>query len=118
MRILLIGSGGREHSLAWKLKQSPKLEKLFCTPGNAGIAEEAELVSINIEDHQAVIQFCQLMNIDFVVVGPEIPWLTGWSIVWKQPISPLLGLVQRPPNWRVPRVYKDLCDNLIFQLRL
>ena len=77
MKVLLIGSGGREHALAWKLAQSPLLTKLYAAPGNPGIADEAELVSLNVEDHAAVIAFCQKQAIDFVVVGPEAPLVAG-----------------------------------------
>ncbi|MDO1581230.1 phosphoribosylamine--glycine ligase [Rhizobium oryzicola] len=77
MKVLLIGSGGREHALAWKLAQSPRLTKLYAAPGNPGIAEEAELVSLNVEDHAAVISFCRDKGIDFVVVGPEAPLVAG-----------------------------------------
>ncbi|MCY1664478.1 phosphoribosylamine--glycine ligase [Rhizobium sp. SL86] len=79
MKVLLIGSGGREHALAWKLAQSPLLSKLYAAPGNPGIAEEAELVSLNVEDHQAVIAFCRDHGIDLVVVGPEAPLVAGLS---------------------------------------
>ena len=71
MNILLLGSGGREHALAWKIAASPLLTKLWCAPGNAGIAREAECVALNIADHAAVIDFCKANRIDFVVVGPE-----------------------------------------------
>ncbi|MDH4412258.1 MAG: phosphoribosylamine--glycine ligase [Rhizobium sp.] len=77
MKVLLIGSGGREHALAWKIAQSPDLTKLYAAPGNPGIAEEAELVSLDIEDHGAVVQFCKDKAIDFVVVGPEAPLVAG-----------------------------------------
>lgn len=77
MKVLLIGSGGREHALAWKLAQSPRLTKLYAAPGNPGIAEEAELVSLNVEDHAAVIAFCKEKAIDFIVVGPEAPLVAG-----------------------------------------
>lgn len=77
MKVLLIGSGGREHALAWKLAQSPLLTKLYAAPGNPGIADEAELVSLNVEDHQAVIGFCRDKVIDLVVVGPEAPLVAG-----------------------------------------
>ena len=73
MNILLLGSGGREHALAWKLAASPLLTKLWCAPGNAGIAREAECVAVDITDHAAVIAFCQTNKVDFVVVGPEGP---------------------------------------------
>lgn len=77
MKVLLIGSGGREHALAWKLAQSPLLSKLYAAPGNPGIAEEAELVPLNAEDHAAVIAFCRDKVIDLVVVGPEAPLVAG-----------------------------------------
>lgn len=77
MKVLLIGSGGREHALAWKIAQSPRLTKLFAAPGNPGIAEHAELVSLNVEDHAAVVAFCREQSIDFVVVGPEAPLVAG-----------------------------------------
>ncbi len=77
MKVLLIGSGGREHALAWKIAQSPLLTKLYAAPGNPGIAEEAELVSLDTEDHGAVVSFCKDKGIDFVVVGPEAPLVAG-----------------------------------------
>jgi phosphoribosylamine--glycine ligase len=79
MNILLIGSGGREHALAWKLAQSPICTMLYCAPGNAGIAQDAECVSLNASDHQAVIDFCILKQIEFVVIGPEAPLVEGLS---------------------------------------
>ncbi|HZP77301.1 MAG TPA: phosphoribosylamine--glycine ligase [Pseudolabrys sp.] len=77
MNILLLGSGGREHALAWKIAASPLTDKLYCAPGNAGIAQEAELVDLDITDHAAVIAFCRNAKIDFVVVGPEAPLVAG-----------------------------------------
>ncbi len=77
MNILLIGSGGREHALAWKLAASPLLTKLWCAPGNAGIAQEAECIALNVADHAAVIEFCKTNRIDLVVVGPEAPLAAG-----------------------------------------
>ncbi|HWJ89181.1 MAG TPA: phosphoribosylamine--glycine ligase [Pelagibacterium sp.] len=77
MRVLLIGSGGREHALAWKITQSPRLEKLFVAPGNAGTQALAENVTLDVADHQAVIEFCRAERIDLVVVGPEIPLVAG-----------------------------------------
>ena len=77
MKVLLIGSGGREHALAWKLAQSPRLARLYAAPGNPGIAEVAELVALNVADHAAVVTFCREMAIDLVVVGPEAPLVAG-----------------------------------------
>jgi phosphoribosylamine--glycine ligase len=77
MNILLLGSGGREHALAWKMAASPLLERLTCAPGNAGIAREAEIVALDPGDHAAVIAFCKANKIDLVVVGPEAPLVAG-----------------------------------------
>ncbi len=77
MNILLLGSGGREHALAWKIAASPLTERLFCAPGNAGIAKEAEIVALDIADHAAVIAFCREQQIGLVVVGPEAPLCAG-----------------------------------------
>jgi phosphoribosylamine--glycine ligase len=77
MNILLLGSGGREHALAWKIAASPLVAKLWCAPGNAGIAREAECVALDVADHAAVIDFCRTNAVDFVVVGPETPLAAG-----------------------------------------
>jgi len=77
MNILLLGSGGREHALAWKMAASPLVERLYCAPGNAGIAREAELVAVDAADHAAVIAFCKTHRIDLVAVGPEAPLCAG-----------------------------------------
>jgi phosphoribosylamine---glycine ligase len=77
MHILLLGSGGREHALAWKIAASPLVTKLWCAPGNAGIAREAECVALDITDHAAVIAFCRSNTVDFVVVGPDAPIAAG-----------------------------------------
>ncbi|MFN0025106.1 MAG: phosphoribosylamine--glycine ligase, partial [Parvularculaceae bacterium] len=77
MNVLLIGAGGREHALAWALSASPLLGKLYCAPGNAGIAEIANCVAIDTSDHGAVIAFSQANNIAFVVIGPEVPLVSG-----------------------------------------
>jgi phosphoribosylamine--glycine ligase len=77
MNVLLIGSGGREHALAWAILASPLLGKLYCAPGNAGIAEIAECVALDAADHAAVVRFCQERRIDLVVVGPEAPLVAG-----------------------------------------
>jgi phosphoribosylamine--glycine ligase len=77
MNVLLIGSGAREHALAWKLAQSPMLGKLFAAPGNPGIAEHAELVAIDPADHRACADFCIRHTIGLVVIGPEAPLVDG-----------------------------------------
>ena len=77
MNILLLGSGGREHALAWKIAASPLVERLACAPGNAGIAKECDVVALDVADHAAVIAFCKASKIDLVVVGPEGPLCAG-----------------------------------------
>lgn len=77
MNVLLIGGGGREHALAWAISGSPALSRLFCAPGNAGIAACAEIVPLDVTDHGAVAAFCKAQAIDLVVVGPEAPLVAG-----------------------------------------
>ncbi|WP_027053411.1 phosphoribosylamine--glycine ligase [Mesorhizobium erdmanii] len=77
MNVLLLGSGGREHALAWKIAASPLLTKLYAAPGNPGIGGEAELVKLDIADHASVTAFCREKKIDLVVVGPEGPLVAG-----------------------------------------
>ena len=77
MHILLIGSGGREHALAWKIAQSPLVKRLSAAPGNAGIAQCAAIVALDPADHAATIAFCKAEQVDFVVVGPEVPLVAG-----------------------------------------
>ncbi|MEQ1671724.1 MAG: phosphoribosylamine--glycine ligase, partial [Hyphomicrobium sp.] len=77
MNVLLIGSGGREHALSWALTPSALLTKLYCAPGNAGIAEIAECVALDSSDHAAVIAFCRSHAIGFVIIGPEAPLVAG-----------------------------------------
>jgi phosphoribosylamine--glycine ligase len=77
MNILILGSGGREHALAWKIAASPLIARLYCAPGNAGIAREAECVALDVADHAAVIRFCREKSIGLVVIGPEAPLCAG-----------------------------------------
>lgn len=77
MKILIIGSGGREHALAWKIKQSALVKKIYCAPGNGGIADIAECVDLDISDNKAVVEFAQKKKIDLTVVGPEVPLVNG-----------------------------------------
>src|SRR4029079_2993866 len=77
MNVLLLGSGGREHALAWKLAQSPRLTRLFAAPGNPGIAEHATLVDLDPADHATVTRFCRDAGIGLVGIGPEGPLVAG-----------------------------------------
>ena len=77
MKVLVIGSGGREHAICWKLSQSPRLTKLYVAPGNAGMEEVAELLDIAAKDQENLLKFCKRESIDLVVVGPEAPLVEG-----------------------------------------
>ncbi|HZF44431.1 MAG TPA: phosphoribosylamine--glycine ligase [Sphingomonadaceae bacterium] len=110
MNVLLVGGGGREHALAWKLSQSEQLSKLFCAPGNPGIAEHAELVALDPDDHAAVMAFCRAETIDLVVIGPEAPLVAGLGDALRR-----AGLLVFGPNSAAARLEgskgftKDLC---------
>jgi phosphoribosylamine--glycine ligase len=91
MNILLIGSGGREHALAWKLAQSPLCDTLYAAPGNPGIGEEAELVDLSIADHAAVTAFCAGHDVGLVVVGPEGPLVDGLADSLRDAGVPVFG---------------------------
>jgi phosphoribosylamine---glycine ligase len=84
MRILVIGSGGREHAIVWKLSQSEKVKKIFCAPGNGGIKEIAELVDIKSDDIPGLLDFAKNNNIDLTVVGPEAPLVKGIVDIFKE----------------------------------
>jgi phosphoribosylamine--glycine ligase len=110
MKILLIGSGGREHALAWKLKQSPLCEKLYCAPGNAGIAQVAECVAIPIEDIDGLVAFARDNTIDFVVVGPEGPLVAGLADRVREAGIPVFGPSQKAAQLEGSKGFmKDLC---------
>src|SRR5262245_50569317 len=77
MKVLVVGSGGREHALCWKLAKSPLCKMLFCAPGNAGIAAVATCAPIDVMDFDGLVTFCKSESIDVVVVGPEAPLVAG-----------------------------------------
>ena len=107
---MLIGSGGREHALAWKLAQSPNCDTLFATPGNPGIAEEADLVDLNISDHGAVIAFCAGHDIGLVVVGPEAPLVGGLGDSLRDAGIPVFGPNQKAAQLEGSKGFtKDMC---------
>src|SRR5690242_6763698 len=77
MNILIIGSGGREHALAWKIKQSPRVKRVFVAPGNAGTAADAENVDISPSDFPRLIRFAKENEVSLTVIGPETPLVAG-----------------------------------------
>ncbi|RUS58541.1 phosphoribosylamine--glycine ligase [Pseudorhodobacter sp. E13] len=111
MNILILGSGGREHSLAWAIKQNPKCDRLIVAPGNAGIAQLAECASFDIMDGAAVVAFCEENAVDFVVVGPEAPLAAGVADATRA-----AGLLTFGPSAAAARLEaskaftKEICD--------
>jgi phosphoribosylamine--glycine ligase len=81
LNVLIVGGGGREHAIAWKLAQSPKVDQLYCVPGNGGIAELAQCAAIQAEDVEGIVSFVREHAVDFVVVGPELPLTLGLADV-------------------------------------
>lgn len=91
MRVLVIGGGGREHALVWKLKQSPRVEKIWCVPGNGGIATEAECVNVDPGDVPAILTFAENAQPDLTVVGPELPLVHGLGDAFRERNWPIVG---------------------------
>ncbi|MCJ8138957.1 phosphoribosylamine--glycine ligase [Falsirhodobacter halotolerans] len=111
MNILILGSGGREHALAWAVKQNPKCDRLIVAPGNAGIAQIAECAALDIMDGAAVAEFCGENSIDFVIVGPEAPLAAGVADATRA-----AGILTFGPSAAAARIEaskaftKELCD--------
>jgi phosphoribosylamine--glycine ligase len=111
MNILILGSGGREHALAWAVKQNPKCDRLIVAPGNAGIAGLAEVADINILDGASVVIFCEENAIDFVIIGPEAPLAAGVADATRA-----AGLLTFGPSAAAARLEaskgftKEICD--------
>ena len=107
----MLGSGGREHALAWKLAQSPRLEKLYAAPGNPGIAEHAELVELDAADHGAVAAFCAEKAIGLVVIGPEAPLVDGLADSLRAAGVPVFGPSRLAAQLEGSKGFtKDLCQ--------
>ncbi|MGL5313156.1 MAG: phosphoribosylamine--glycine ligase, partial [Peptostreptococcaceae bacterium] len=77
MKILVVGGGGREHAIAWKLSNENNVEKIYCAPGNAGITDVAECLNINDSDIDSLVKFAKENSIDLTIVGPEVPLVKG-----------------------------------------
>lgn len=110
MNILLLGSGGREHALAWKLAQSPSLKTLYAAPGNPGIAQHATLVDLDATDHRAVVDFCLRHAIGLVVIGPEAPLVDGLADNLRVKGYPVFGPGKKAAQLEGSKGFtKDLC---------
>ena len=91
MKVLVIGGGGREHALVWKLKQSPLVEKIWCAPGNGGIAAEAECIPVDVGDVAALTKIAEQLSPDLTIVGPELPLVNGVADAFAAKNWPIVG---------------------------
>src|SRR5439155_20603028 len=91
MRVLVVGQGGREHALAWKLRQSPLVKEIYAAPGNAGIAQVADCVNIGVADIIEIADFAEKLKMDLTVVGPELPLTLGIVDEFKMRDLPIFG---------------------------
>ena len=111
MNILILGGGGREHSLAWAVKQNPKCDRLIVAPGNAGIAQIAECAALDIEDGDVIASFCADNAIDFVIIGPEAPLAAGVADVLRSNGLLVFGCSQSAAQLESSKVFtKAICD--------
>jgi phosphoribosylamine---glycine ligase len=105
MKILVIGGGGREHALVWKLKQSASVEKIWCAPGNGGIAENAECIAVDVGDVPALVALAEKFAPDLTVVGPELPLVNGISDAFAQRKWPIVGPSQQAAQLEGSKIY-------------
>lgn len=111
MKVLVIGGGGREHALVWKLKQSPLVEKVFCAPGNAGIAGEAQVVPIDASDIKSLVGFAEREKIDLTCVGPELPLTLGVVDAFQEADLRIFGASRAASEIEGSKVFtKDLLE--------
>ncbi len=111
MNILILGSGGREHALAWAVLQNPKCDRLIVAPGNAGIDQIAECASLDVENPSAVCEFCSENSIDFIIVGPEAPLAAGVVDMLKDAGFLVFGPTQAAAQLEASKSFtKEICD--------
>jgi len=105
MKVLVLGGGGREHALVWKLRESPRVEKIWCAPGNGGIAAEAECVAIDAGDVGAIVGFAEKIQPDLTIVGPELPLVRGMTDAFRQRNWPVVGPSQQAAQLEASKVF-------------
>ena len=111
MNIMILGSGGREHSLAWAIKKNPKCDNIFVAPGNAGIAQIAKCININILDARPILKSVREQSIDFVLIGPEAPLAEGVSDILKKEGILTLGPSRAASQLETSKKFtKEICD--------
>ena len=110
MNILLIGGGGREHALAWKMAQSPMVESIRVAPGNPGIAglPKCKCVSLDLNDLNKVADFAEEESIDLTVVGPEATLVAGIGDVFRSRACPSSGPIKMRLSWKAPRLFPKI----------
>ena len=112
MKVLIIGEGGREHALAWKIKESPRLKELYCAPGNGGTDEIATNISIKPDDISALMDFCKKEKIDLTIVGPEAPLALGIVDTFKQEGLKIFGPNKAAAQLEASKIFtKELCKS-------
>ncbi len=105
MKILVIGGGGREHALTWKIRQNPRVQKIYCAPGNGGIAEIAECLPLKLNDTEGMAAFAREKKIDLTVVGPELPLALGVVDRFKQEGLPIFGPEQKVARLETSKIF-------------
>src|SRR6266446_8862200 len=105
MKILVLGGGGREHALVWKLRESPLVEKIWCAPGNGGMASQAECVNIDAGDVGAIVAFAEKVHPDLTIVGPELPLVKGMTDAFRQRNWPVIGPSQQAAQLEGSKVF-------------
>src|SRR5580704_18075117 len=105
MKVLVIGGGGREHALVWKLKQSARVEKIWCAPGNGGIADEAECIAVDAGDVTALVALTEKIAPDLTVVGPELPLVNGISDGFAERNWPIVGALRQAAQLEGSKIF-------------
>jgi phosphoribosylamine--glycine ligase len=105
MKILVLGGGGREHALVWKLRESPRVEKIWCAPGNGGIASEAECVAIDAGDVAAIVAFAEKVHPDLTIVGPELPLVNGLTDAFRRRNWAIVGPSQQAAQLEGSKIF-------------
>lgn len=108
MKVLIVGSGGREHAIAWKVAQSPKVDKIYCAPGNAGIEEYAECVNIGAMEFDKLVAFAKEKEIDLTVIGMDDPLVGGVVELLRQKDCVCSDREKMQRSWKVPRHFPKI----------
>ena len=103
MKVLIVGSGGREHAIAWKVAQSPKVDKIYCAPGNAGIAEYAECVPITAMEFDKLAAFAKENSVDLTIVGMDDPLVGGLVDTFEARAYGFSVREKMRPSWKAPK---------------